>query len=76
VGFRHLVKSVATGFDVTGWVQNLSDGRVELVVEGMRTELEAFRDGILENGARRLVHREEIGWGEATGEPKGFQIVR
>ena len=30
VGFRFTVKQVARGYDVTGWVRNLDDGRVEL----------------------------------------------
>ena len=46
VGFRYSVRSVATGFEVTGVVKNLPDGRVELVAEGAKAELEAFRQGI------------------------------
>ena len=30
VGFRSSVRRIASGFDVTGWVINLPDGRVEL----------------------------------------------
>ena len=36
VGFRYTVRSLAVGFDVTGFVRNLPDGRVHLVVEGGR----------------------------------------
>jgi acylphosphatase len=43
VGFRYTAKTVATGFEVTGIVRNLPDGRVELIAEGARGELEAFR---------------------------------
>ena len=50
VGFRWIVREVATGFDVTGWVRNLSDGRVELVAEGKRPELEAFQDAVPKAG--------------------------
>ena len=45
VGFRYTVQRLALGFDVTGWVKNLSDGRVEMLVEGERGELEAFSAG-------------------------------
>jgi len=34
VGFRFTVRHIAKGFDVTGWVRNLPDGRVEAVFEG------------------------------------------
>jgi acylphosphatase len=34
VGFRYTTKTVATGFEVTGTVRNLLDGRVELIAEG------------------------------------------
>ena len=43
VGFRYTTKSVAMGFEITGIVRNLGDGRVQLVAEGERAELEAFR---------------------------------
>ena len=34
VGFRYTAKTVATGFEITGTIRNLPDGRVELVAEG------------------------------------------
>ncbi len=34
VGFRYTVLQVAKEYDVTGFVQNLTDGRVVLEVEG------------------------------------------
>ena len=42
VGFRFSVKQLARGFDVTGWVQNLPDGRVELQAMGEEEEVEEF----------------------------------
>jgi acylphosphatase len=42
VGFRYTVKDLARGFDVCGWVKNLSDGTVELQVMGESDELESF----------------------------------
>ena len=46
VGFRYTTCHVAAGFDVTGYVRNLSDGRVECVVEGDAAEVEAFLDAV------------------------------
>jgi len=42
VGFRYTTRRIAAGFRVVGYVRNLSDGRVELVVEGDSAEIEQF----------------------------------
>jgi len=76
VGFRYTVKSVSTGYEVTGIVRNLPDGRVELVAEGTKDELDAFRQGIRESGLEHFVRKEDASWGEARGEFCGFEIVR
>jgi len=75
VGFRYTAKSVAMGFEVTGTVRNLLDGRVELVVEGARDELEAFGRAIREAGLEHCIRNEEVRWSEGTGEFRGFQIT-
>ena len=76
VGFRYTVKSVAAGYEAAGTVRNLLDGRVELVAEGTREELEAFRQAIREAGLDSLIRNEDVTWSEATGEFRGFEIVR
>ncbi|MCA9237334.1 MAG: acylphosphatase [Planctomycetales bacterium] len=42
VGFRYTTRSIATRFAVTGYVENLPDGRVHLIAEGEPAELRAF----------------------------------
>ncbi len=42
VGFRYTACRVARRYEVTGYVRNLPDGRVECVVEGEATEIDAF----------------------------------
>ena len=76
VGFRYTVKALVPGFEVTGAIRNLPDGRVELVAEGVREELEAFRAAIRESGLGPLITREQAGWSEASGEFCGFEIIR
>lgn len=76
VGFRFTVRRVAMGFEVAGVVRNLSDSRVELVVEGDRAELEAFREAIRESGLAANIRREDVSWTEAQNEFRGFEIVR
>lgn len=48
VGFRFTVKHLTRGYEVTGWVRNLADGRVELQCGGERAEVEAFLAAIAE----------------------------
>ena len=74
VGFRYTAKNVATGYEVTGEIRNLSDGRVELIAEGDREELEAYRQGIRESGLGSLIAGEQCHWEEAKGEFRGFAI--
>ena len=42
VGFRYQTAAIAKGFEVTGYVRNCADGRVEIFAEGLMPELEAF----------------------------------
>jgi acylphosphatase len=76
VGFRYTAKTVATGFEVVGVVRNLPDGRVELIAEGDRGELEAFRDAIRGAGLAGFIRDERVNWGEIKNEFHGFEIVR
>ena len=76
VGFRYTVKSVANGFELTGAVRNLPDGRVELFAEGAGVELQAFVQAIRESGMEHFIQKEDVSWGEAKNEFRGFEIVR
>ena len=52
VGFRHTVRQLATGYEVTGCVKNLPDGRVELLALSRdATELAAFLAEIQDHSA-------------------------
>ena len=76
VGFRYTVRTLANGFEVTGIIRNLSDGRVELMAEGTKEELNVFRRAIQDSEVGRFINNEETAWNEATGEFRGFEIVR
>ena len=75
VGFRAFVQANAEMLGLTGWVRNRWNGAVEVLVEGERSELEAFFD-ILRQGPR-MSYVETITpeWLPATGEFNRF-IVR
>lgn len=76
VGFRYTAKTVAAGFEVVGTVRNLPDGRVELLAEGDRGELEAFRDAIRGAGLAGFIRAEHVDWADAKNEFTDFEIVR
>ncbi len=78
VGFRYSTKQIAMGFDVTGWVRNLVDGRVELQVRGDADEVEDFLIEIRENShlAHHIQEFEEndIRLGDLA-DARGFSIT-
>jgi acylphosphatase len=74
VGFRYTTRQTAMGYEVTGFVRNLPDGRVELVAEGLKEELEGFQAAIRESGLGGLISGEQCAWEEAKGEFRGFDI--
>ena len=76
VGFRYTVKTVATGFELTGRIRNLPDGRVELVAEGARAELAAFQAAIRDAGLAGFIDSEQVAWAEAQNAFHGFEIAR
>ena len=59
VGFRAQVLGIARGFDVTGSIQNLTDGRVYLHAEGAEKELDAFGAEIVKSLDGHIRHVEE-----------------
>lgn len=76
VGFRYTVRTLAAGFDATGTVRNLADGRVEFVAEGETSELEAFLEAIRVSEVGRFIRQEEVAWHDTIGQFRGFEIVR
>jgi acylphosphatase len=76
VGFRYAAKTVAAGFEITGLIRNLPDGRVELAAEGSRAELEAFRAAIPDAGLAGFIRDEQVTWADAKNEFRGFEIAR
>ena len=74
VGFRWTVRHAATGFDVTGWVRNLPDGRVELQANGEETEVRAFLDRIAQGELHSLIHKQTVNKLEKPVATRGFEI--
>ena len=73
VGFRYTARRVAAAFHVAGYVQNLPDGRVKLVAEGIPTELDRFLAAIRAALTENIDH-EQTAIEPATGEFANFDI--
>jgi acylphosphatase len=74
VGFRWSVRHAAKGFDVTGWVRNLPDGRVELQVNGGEEEVRAFLDNIAQSELRALIRKQTENRLDKPVTASGFEI--
>ena len=73
VGFRYTTRQIAARFRVCGFVRNLRDGRVELVVEGDAGELDGFLAAVEGELERHIEHR-EVSVLPASGEFGGFEV--
>ncbi len=74
VGFRWTTRQIAKGFDVTGWVRNLPDGRVELQVSGEESEVRAFLEAIMQSELRSLIRKHTEQRLEKPPVARGFDI--
>jgi acylphosphatase len=74
IGFRWSVRHVAKGFDVTGSVRNLLDGRVELQVKGEEDEVRAFLEAVAESELRAHIRKQTENKLEKTVTARGFEI--
>ncbi len=75
VGFRYTVKTLAHGFDVTGTVCNLADGRVELRVGGDKEEVESFLAAIRESVLAGHIQKEDVSTIPPLTGVRGFIIT-
>lgn len=74
VGFRYKTQQVAMEFEVSGWVRNLADGRVQLEVEGAEEEVKRFVDELVDRMSlfiRKTERRSE----RRARQFRGFEIV-
>jgi acylphosphatase len=76
VGFRYTVKRIASGYEVTGWVKNLPDGRVELQVMTQDSrELEEFLEAVRTSSLGGNIRDEEAKELPPLAGVRGFSIV-
>lgn len=74
VGFRYSAYRAAAGFEVTGYVRNLDDGRVECLFEGEADEIDACIAEIAHR-MRGHIQKQEQERLPFTGQHDRFEIV-
>lgn len=75
VGFRFTTKQLAKEFDVSGWVKNLPDGRVEMKVQGdEEEEVDGFIQEIRDSSLAHHIQKVAISDAEPLDDLRGFNI--
>ena len=67
VGFRWTTKKIAETFAVTGYVKNMMDGSVEMVVEGEYSEAQRFLSSLRERMTEYVESCEVIEYADSPG---------
>jgi acylphosphatase len=73
VGFRYQTMQVAREYEVSGWVENLDDGRVLLETEGTVDEVRDFVASIQERMGG-LIRKTEVSESRREAQFQGFGI--
>lgn len=75
VGFRYQTISVVKGFEVSGTVQNLPDGRVYLYAEGEEAEVTAFQQEVVSE-LQAYIRKAELQTDNGPRIAQGFRIIQ
>lgn len=74
VYFRQNTKEVATKHNVTGWVRNLPDGRVEAILEGNESDVNKVIEWCHVGPPKAKVDNVSVKFDNYTGEFADFVI--
>lgn len=74
VGFRYTAERIALDLKLTGWVKNLPDGRVEVLCEGTKEQIESFTSKIKESHLGPHIKKTALSWQKATSEFDDFRV--
>ena len=77
VGFRFTTKQIAAGFEVSGWVKNLDDGRVEMLAASWdEDELDGFLEAVADSNLGSLIKETAVSEVVPPDDLRGFVIAR
>ena len=74
VCFRYYTRIEAENLKLSGWVRNISDGRVEVLAEGEDSQLEALISFCSKGPAMAKVSELDSKYLEYSGKFSGFSI--
>ncbi|MBE0460322.1 MAG: acylphosphatase [Candidatus Aminicenantes bacterium] len=75
VCFRDYIRQYAGSFNLTGWVKNLVNGRIEALVEGEKEKIEHLIGKMKEGPPLSWVNDVEVEWEQYKGEFSDFRIT-
>ena len=75
VGYRYYAQQAASSLGLKGFVRNLWDGDVEVVVEGDKTVIEELIDNLKIGPSSGRVTNVYIDWDTCTEKYKSFNIT-
>jgi acylphosphatase len=75
VGFRRFVQKEAMKRELTGWVRNLSDRRVEALVQGEKEKIEEVIALCHKGPMMAEVKSVNVTWGEGDEEFTTFDLL-
>lgn len=75
VFFRAYTKETAKSLNLSGWVKNCWDGRVEAVFEGDKKNIEEIIKWCYKGPSSASVIKVEVSWEKYTGDESGFTIA-
>jgi acylphosphatase len=74
VGFRAFTRRIAEEAQLSGWVRNLPDGRVEALVRGGPNEVQLFEARLRKGPHNGEVKKIEVSEGDSESIPDVFEI--
>ncbi|MFH2144709.1 MAG: acylphosphatase [Candidatus Omnitrophota bacterium] len=73
VGFRYTVQRICAKYALAGWTRNLPDKRVEVLIQGLEEDIQAFV-AELDEAMSGYIRGKQLYWQEKKEEFRDFQI--
>lgn len=76
VFFRNTINKIAKNFSINGYVKNLDNGSVEIVVQGEKNEIYSFLEAVKSNPEQARIDSFDPGERTIKQKYEGFKIDR